>query len=367
MAGRSLNISSLKHQDAPEPSLDFVALLDIAWHRKSTILGCILICMAVALAYLLTSNPQYESTASVLPPSSNSIVAFNAGRSEDDGVTPFTVDDVYRIFLRNLQSEALRQRFFEDLYLPSLSDTARAGSRTAQYDGFMRSLSIVSAEPVQRGGEQAPLGRYNVKFLYADQAQGAHWLQTYLDWVEQATKAEMIANVSSENQVLARNLQLQITGLRDSAAATRQDLLARLEEALRIAETIGLENPPIITMNGQSRVSASMNGPMTYMRGAKALRAEISNLQSRVSDDPFIPELRTLEGRVSYLRAMQIDPATVRVFIADGAVEASDRPVKPRKFLIMSLAFLLGGALGLIICVTQHLVSRREVPVVAEK
>lgn len=43
------------------------------------------------------------------------------------------------------------------------------------------------------------------------------------------------------------------------------------------------------------QLSAIMNGSLMYMRGSKALRGEIEALESRVSDDPFIPALRTLQ------------------------------------------------------------------------
>lgn len=355
-----MNKAVLERSDSHLESINLLSFLEVVWQRKLSVALSVGMCLIVACAYLSLTPSMYEARTSVLPPASNGIAAFNAGRSEEEGVVPFTVDDVYGIFLRNLHSEALRQRFFEELYLPSLSAEQRAGSRTALYSKFMRSISVVATDPVARGQSLAPLGRNSVRFLHTNAPQAAHWLQTYIDWIEEASKTEMILNVSSENQVLARNIELQIAGLRESAQLNRRDLLARLNEALRIAENIGLENPPIITAGGPSRISADMNGSLVYMRGAKALRAEIDNLKVRTSDDPFIPNLRALQARAEYLNAIQIDPATVRVYIGDGAVEAPERPVKPQKVLIVCLALILGAVIGVLIASIQHLGRMRR-------
>lgn len=99
-------------------------------------------------------------------------------------------------------------------------------------------------------------------------------------------KNEMIKNVSIESEVRARNLEQQISSAREKSTKAREDSIVRLNEALRIADSIGLEKPPAITVS-QSVIAGGEAGQLTYMRGSKALKAEIESLQARESDDPL--------------------------------------------------------------------------------
>lgn len=74
-----------------------------------------------------------------------------------------------------------------------------------------------------------------------------------------------------------------------------------------------------------------MEDSLTYMRGSKALLAEIENLRDRVSDDPFVPNLRQRQQSLDFYRSAHADIERVRVYRQDGSVESPDRAVKPRK------------------------------------
>lgn len=105
-----------------------------------------------------------------------------------------------------------------------------------------------------------------------------------------------------------------------------------------------------------------MGGALTYMRGSKALEAEIDNLQKRPSDDPFIEDLRQKQAAVATYRALEIDPSVVDVYRQDGDVNPPDQPVKPRKALILLFGVVLGGTVGVIWVLGRHFgrVSRRS-------
>ncbi len=103
-----------------------------------------------------------------------------------------------------------------------------------------------------------------------------------------------------------------------------------------------------------------MGGALVYMRGSKALEAEIANLESRASNDPYIPGLRERQEKLSFLRKLKIDPSLVAMYQQDGAVSPPDKPVKPRKAIIMLIATLLGVGLGACVAVGRDLWVRRK-------
>lgn len=91
-----------------------------------------------------------------------------------------------------------------------------------------------------------------------------------------------------------------------------------------------------------------MSGELTYMRGTKALEAEIANLGSRTLDDPFIQNLREQQEKLNFLRNLKMDPSLVAMYKQDGAAFQPDKPIKPRKAIIMLLSVLGGLGLGVL-------------------
>lgn len=70
-----------------------------------------------------------------------------------------------------------------------------------------------------------------------------------------------------------------------------------------------------------------------YMRGAKAIRAELTVLEQRKNDAPFIGELCRLENQMAFLRGVDVNPGNVSVFTLDSIAEVPQTPIKPKRHL----------------------------------
>lgn len=269
-------------------------------------------------------------------------------------MSPYSVKDVYDVFLRNLQAESLRREFFSRYYLPSLGDSEKKVTLDELYSEFSENLKVTSDAKISPDG-------YSLVVRGREPAKLAEWAGIYMQSAEEAARKEVVKNASREAEVRARNLNQQIVALRERGQKAREDLVLQLQEALKIAQTIGLENPPILSGGLGGEVSANMGGQLTYMRGARALRAEIDNLQQRQSDDPFIPELRALQVKYSLFRSIEIVPENVSVYRLDGPIETPDTPLKVRFGLILAIGVLLGGVLGVIFVLARwlHVAVRR--------
>lgn len=333
--------------------INLFELVVALWAQKFLIIGVALIATLAAATYAFLSKPVYEARVYLQPPTLNGIADFNYGRTRAAELTPFTIKDVYEVFTRNLQSESLRRSFFNDVYLPSLPAPERSGSQDVLYSNFLRALTIGLPSKEQPD-------RYSVNVEGDDPAQVTAWVKAFVLKASTAAEKEMISNTTREAEVRARNLGQQISTLQATENRIRQDSITRLREALMIAEAIGLQNPPIISGNLSTVVSAAMDGQLTYMRGSKALKAEIANLENRKSDDPFIEKLRALQIKQSFYKDLQVSPDTVSVYRQDGPIEQPDRPIKPKKGLIILLGLVLGCMLGFIIALVRHLVLTRK-------
>jgi chain length determinant protein (polysaccharide antigen chain regulator) len=338
-------------RDADE--IDLFELVAAIWAQKVLIIGFIVLATGVAAAYAFLSKPIYEARMYLQPPTLNDIADFNYGRTREAELTPYTINDVYGVFTRNLQGESLRRAFFTDVYLPSLSEEQRRGSQDALYSDFLNTLMI--------GGPTKDLpDRYSVAVYGSDPVQATAWAKAFVEKAGAQAETEMITNVEREGEVRARNYEQQITTLQETESRVRNDAISRLQEALNVAQAIGLENPPIISGSVAAEVSATMDGQLTYMRGTKALNAEIKNLKERKSDDPFITSLRALQIKQSFYQALQVNPDSVSVYRQDGPIEVPDRPIKPRKGLILVGGFIAGGILGVLFALGRFFVAQRR-------
>lgn len=118
-----------------------------------------------------------------------------------------------------------------------------------------------------------------------------------------------ITRLEENNQLETTILNNTIEVLRKNAADKRKDQIHQLKEALNIAISLNIKEPlPGVSLSSSTspmlyaEITTSSNEPSPlYLRGEKALRAEIKELETRPSDDPFIVELRPLLDRLAQL------------------------------------------------------------------
>ncbi|MNJ42094.1 LPS O-antigen chain length determinant protein WzzB [Pseudomonas wadenswilerensis] len=338
---------------AREGDIDLFDLAHWLWLKKVLIVSMMLLGGACGVAYAILVTPIYEAKGVVIPPTQNGIAELNYGRTSESGLAPFNISAVYDVFLRNLRSETLRRRFFEEQYLPSLDAKSKQRSEADLYRDFSRTLQITLID------KSVP-DRYSVQVQSSDPALAARWASLFIEQAGAQAKAELISNVEREAEVLARNLSRQINMLRETGRKVREDLIIQLNEALAVAQAIGLHKPPLISGNLSSEVSAGMDGELTYMRGTNALEAEIRNLKERKSDDPFIHSLRDLQSKYDFYKYLEVDSEAVSVFRFDGPTSQPDIPVKPKRVMAVAGGAALGLVVGVLIAMFGYLLGRRS-------
>ncbi len=349
----------VSHEDTRE--IDLLELCSNLWKEKWVIVIFTVFGAVLAIAYALLATPIYRTEATVIPPRQSDIVAFNVGRlsvsaaQRSPGSVPlpdYTTDQVYEVFKRNLLSDSLRNRFFEDHFLPYLGVSAAdevASARDALLRRFNRTLIVRQRD--QRGSPDY----YEVAVELKDPKLAAAWANEYIAAAADRASKEMVENVISEITTRSRVAEIRIEGLRVFAQQQRQDRIARLREALGIATALGIEDPQVTAGRAfaDSELAAFVEGDLMYMRGKRALEAELNMLENRENDDPFIPELRTLESQMTMLRGINLDKDAVSVFTLDGAADVPETPIKPNRPLIMLLGVLLGGGLGVLLALLR--------------
>lgn len=343
----------MRNERSPGVENDEVDVLELwhaLWSRKLLILSCVVLVAAATLVYVWLKTPMYEAKSFILPPTKNDIAQLNYGRTEVSGLKAFTPKDVYQIYLRSLQSESLRRQFFRAVYLPNLPEVARQGSQDALYDQFGKVLTVGAV-----AGDSAE--RFLIRALSDDPKMSVKWVTRFSEMASDLAKMTLVGDADAEVKVLVKNLEQQIRSARDAAHKQREDQIARLEEALKVAKAVNLSKPPIIASGMDTEVSGGMQGALTYMRGSQALEAELANLRTRESDDPFVAGLREIQEKLDFYRNLQLNPAVIEVFQQDGAIEVPDTPVRLRKLLIVVGGVFAGLVLGVLLAAFTHLAS----------
>lgn len=339
--------------------IDLVELVKALWSQKLIMIAVTIVGGAIALAYALLSTPVYEAKATVLPPLLSDITAYNAGRDASSGnqaqLKLFTTDDVYSVFTRNLKSLALRRDFFEEVYVPSLSENERSSPRDQLWGRFNKAVSINAPD------KQRP-ELVEVVVLHNSPQLAAEWSNQLISRAAEESERDMRLNVTSELETRIRSTERRIASLRSTAQQRRNDRIAILKEALTVANAVGMNSPQVTAgrTSSSEELSEFIDGSLTYMRGAKAIEAEMSVLEARHSDDPFIPELRTLQEQLSFLKTIDVMPDNVSVFTLDSAAEVPETPIKPKKAMILALGLVLSGMLGVFIALIRSLVGRNR-------
>ncbi|MDH0134425.1 O-antigen chain length regulator [Pseudomonas putida] len=322
--------------------VDLVELIEGLWKQKWVVVLTAAIVTTIGVAYALLATPIYEAKVFVQSPSQKDIAQLNYGRGGDSGLPVVSIKTVYESYVRFLQSEEVRRQFYREVYLASLPEADRRGAQDELYVKFNKAVSVPASV------KDTP-GRFEIVATSRDPQQAADWIVRYAQLAGEQAKKEVIADVRADALVKANNLKEQVRSAREEARKAREDRIVRLSEALVVAQSIGLEKPPIISGNGSSELSANMEGSLVYMRGSRAIEAELKNLRARKSDDPFVDHLRRDQETIAFYEGLKVDPSVIDVYRQDGGLYVPDKPVQPQKAVIVVLSAFLGALLGVLI------------------
>lgn len=339
----------------PSDEIDLVELLENLWKQKLLIALVTLLAAVVAAGYAFLSAPVYEAKTSLLPPRLADVAGYNLGRAEA-GLPEFTVEKIYSIFTQNLRSENLRNSFFEQVFLPAQAADKNSEAKDELRETLNKKL-VVSNPDVKNNPD-----RFEVLAQSAESIRAAEWANLYVERAASKTRQDMADTAATEISTRVKSIKSRIEVLRESARKLREDRIARLNEALLVADKVGVQAPQVKASRTSSdgELEQFVDGNLMYMRGAKAIRAELAVLQNRTNDDPFIAGLRDFENQLDFLSKVSVSPNNVAVFTLDNAAEAPNTPIKPKKSLVVALGFVLGGMLGVFIALIRGMLAKRR-------
>lgn len=334
-------------------TLDLRTAWQWVWRARRLVVGVTLLALAVSALLVWTLVPvTYETRVELLPPrpadlSAYALVHQLSSVAVSDGLadqeTPHTadvipalsVDQVYRVFLRHLTSAQLRDRFVAAHFRPQVATRDTLPSQARLRDRLDESVRIVL--PDGRGDRQ---GRSTLIWRGTDPEQIAFWANTYVAWAMRAAQQELVADLSSEIQMRRHSAQAVVEVLRRSGAIERGFEIARVSDALRLAQAVHLVGP----RQGVWIMESDLH-ELAYLQGSRALQAQLNVLRARKQDEPYIRELPSVRYRQALLDKLAARSLTMRVATWDARAQAPTVPAGPGRAAMV----LSGGVLGLIL------------------
>lgn len=347
-----------------EDEIDLFELIGALWRAKWLIGLITVAAAAVAVSYALLTAPTYQTQAKTLPPTISDLAEYNAAYrlleparraivaspesagQELAGIKELSTGGAYTAFMRQLQSTQLRERFFEETYWPTLvKDQSSDSERESLWRQLNQQLTVRA--PGNKS-DQVP-DEAVITFEGHTPQQIADWTNVLMQMAEGEAIALLIGDLKTSVQSQLGSVEAQIDSLRATAHDERANEIARLQAALQMAQAIGLEEPP-----ASGNLITSYTGSTLYLRGARALQAELALLQERSSDDPYIEQLPALQYAQHLLKKVNLEPKDLSVVTVDRPAVRPWQPVKPKKRLVVALGVILGLMLGVGTALVRH-------------
>lgn len=301
-----------------------------------------------AAAYLFIAEPRFRAHSTLTPPTPTDLVHFNTairtlGPETDDilneqireaskhHLAELTPEAAFQIFTRHLNSPKTLDDFFETVYLAHLNNAdLPAQEREILREQFSQDLNIVNSNP--NGVPTA-----EVTLSHRDPQLAKTWTNQFVAMALQKSRAEVLQTVQSTADLEKKTTGSQITALRLFAETERQAQISRIKDAHEIALSIGLEQP-----SSTGNLITSYAGDNLYLRGAKALQAQLDTLQERQNNDPYIPTLPLLKAKLDLLSSIDVAQLSGQVATIDKPAIEPSTPYKPRTLITLAIG-LLGG------------------------
>lgn len=412
----------------PQPlandEIDLVELFRALWRQRLLIVGVTFAATLIAAAYAFLATPYYQTKTYLRPVPQSTLDQLN-----ETGIYKLTPEEALSRVASGLSSYDKRLDYFlsnQELFqaIEPKSDSAEQ----AFADFNEQAFEMLHPDPKKTENRSAYVG---LKLTYPKGMEGSTIVNGFVDYVLELERKEiaedlesLIANrlasldmnmeaqranysASKEAKIatLLEDAALKRAQLQDELAALRAELKTRrnnriqeLNEAITIADSLGIRTPTSPSAMAASarsgtqviRTEVTNQEAPLYFLGTEALTAERDALKNRTSDDfvePRIAEIQSeltllennreveilkaregedlyltnlaqLREEASRLKGIKLDTERLRLVRLDQPALQSLNPIKPKKALILALGLVLGAMLGIFVALVRSLMNR---------
>jgi chain length determinant protein (polysaccharide antigen chain regulator) len=415
---------TVQPQTSAAEEIDLVELFRALWRQKLLIVGVTVIVTLIAAAYAFLATPYYQTRTYLRPVPQSSLDQLN-----ETGIYKLTPEEAINRVAGGLSSYDNRLDFFLDNQELFQQIEKRGDSLEQTFADFNEeAFEVLFPDPKRTDNRSAFVG---LRLTYPKGMEGASVVNGFVAYVLElerreiaedleslinnrlasldmnmeaqrasysASKEAKIATLLEEDALKRAELQDELTALRGELKTRRTNRIQQLDEAISIAESLGIRTPTSPSAMAESprsgtqviRTEVTNQETPLYFMGTDALTAERDALASRTSDDfiePRVAEiqselamlkhnreveiLKEREGEDVYLKnlaelreeaarlkGIKLDTERLKLVRLDQPALQPLSPIKPKKAMILALGLVLGGMLGVFIALIRSLVGR---------
>ncbi|QWL58527.1 O-antigen chain length regulator [Aeromonas jandaei] len=338
--------------------IDLRELLLVLWQKKVLIL---LVTGAFAFAgavYAMIARQVWTSQAIISEPSVSQVAALQLAVDKLQAImsgSPLTAPEfsslerpaIYQSFISAFNSMN-NKRFFltqEGIYAAEIEQFDTYDKR----DG--RAIMSKLAESISAKIQDKTSQEVTLSFSAETPELALQRLEKYIDFIQQ----QQLKSKNAELQSIWQNRIKTLTAQYDSAKADtllkRQQELQRVGYSLRISKAAGVD-APLERIDSQEVFNIQL--------GAKGLSEKLKILNEIKDPELLNPELGKIRLQLSSLKGLKLKNAEFQSFNMIDSPEEPFTRDKPKRPLIVVLATLLGGILGVVIVLVRHAFRRAD-------
>ncbi|PTT53728.1 LPS O-antigen chain length determinant protein WzzB [Aeromonas sp. HMWF015] len=338
--------------------IDLRELLLVLWRQKILIL---LVTGAFAVAgifYAMTARQVWTSQAVISEPSVPQVAALQLAVDKLKAImsgSSLTTPDfsslerpaIYQSFISAFNSMNNKRAFLtqEGVYAAEIEKLDISDKR----DG--RAIMSKLAESVSAKIQDKTSQEMTLSFSAETPELALQRLENYIDFVQQQQLKSKNAELQSIWQNRIKTLTAQYDSAKVETLLKKQEELQRVGYSLRISKAAGVDQP-LERIDSQEVFNIQL--------GTKGL-AEKFKILNEIKDPELLnPELGKIRLQLSSLKALKLTNADFQSFNMIDSPEEPFTRDKPKRPLIVILATLLGGMLGVTIVLVRHAFHRSE-------
>lgn len=316
-----MSYNSVNIQD----EIDLLELWRAICRGKWLVLLMFIIFSFATTVYLFSKKTTYQAKLTLVSPISTDLSLLNIGRSFNSVLKPVNTADAYIIFRGVLLADSSLLFFKKQNTLKE------------------RGVISIAVKPYQLG---------NSVIVEASSKQAAiEVVKEFVALVDRIAIDKLNTTLIQEKNNALAYLKNQMQEVQKSAFRDQQAQLIRLKEALQIAQAIHLENPSPVT---NYKSYSDLSNP-AYLRGSKALAAEIYSIENRSSNAAFNTKLQELKAEYALVQETNTTGKNISLARADGELVLAETDTGFNKKRTIVLAGLIGGLLGVFLIVLQQI------------
>ncbi|WOQ14703.1 LPS O-antigen chain length determinant protein WzzB [Aeromonas media] len=330
--------------------IDLRELILVLWREKVLILLITVLFAAVGVGYALTAPQQWSAKAVITEPKLEDLLPMKkiSVQASALGLTGFPDgESLYQEFVQEFNAFENRRDYLKGSPLFAEQIKESALDAKAQRRWLRDWAKLVMAKPLDKKGEEPGIA---ITFAAPAAETSLVMLEGYVGYIVNLQQHKLIERLGAQRDLQLEEMNARYAVMQEEAKRALQQEIFEITLAGSVAKAAGV-SAPLERTGSQERFS--------ILLGSKALEEKLTLLKS-LDLALYQPGLQKLQAQIARLKRISLEGISFRPF---SYLDAPDEPQsrdKPKRPLIVVLATLLGGMLGVGIVLVRHAFRRPE-------